>query len=504
MKMFFRSLAVLLTAILFTVVFHRQAPGLNLLIFEVLVVGGFLALKVFKPSSVLHFIILAGMGLSLLATVVVHSVLAYLVNAAMFLVFAGSVAYPESRGLPATILSSAFNTLTAPFRFLGSLFPKGKEKGGAERWVTSLIFIFLSIIILLVFVLLYSASSPWFNNILGSLGDVLRRALESIARWLDEDMVFLLVFGGIIGSVLWFARSTGWIIRMDKESSEDLVAPDDGTPSEHTGQERVLAMGLLIALNALLLLLNVLDVRWVWLGFEWNGDYLRQFVHEGTWLLILSIVFSVIIVLYFFRGEFNFSQRAQWVRRLAFIFLAQNAFLVLSVGMRNYWYIHYFALAYKRIAVILFLLLALYGLYTIVIKVKEKRSLHYLLRKNSLALMILLVLASLLNWDNLIARYNVRHADRAFLHLDFMATLPDRSLPLLDIPPAALERIHARQVVLFPFTGRNYYMSPEDYTLAIARRKTEFIERWESKGWLSWNYAEYRAYRRLMNTSGSR
>ncbi|HRZ76729.1 MAG TPA: DUF4173 domain-containing protein, partial [Bacteroidales bacterium] len=279
--------------------------------------------------------------------------------------------------------------------------------------------------------------------------------------------------------------------------------PDGESTRALAGHERVLAMGLLIVLNTLILLLNILDVRWVWLGFEWNGEYLRQFVHEGTWLLILSIVFSVLIVLYFFRGALNFSVRALWFKRLALLFLAQNAFLVLSVGMRNYWYIHYFALAYKRIAVILFLLLALYGLYTVAMKVKERRSLHYLLRRNSLAMMVLLVLASLLNWDNLIARYNVRHADRAFLHLDFMATLPDRSLPLLDIPPAALERIHARQVVLFPFTGRTYYMDPEEYTLRIKKRKAEFIERWESTGWLSWNYAEYRAYRRLMNTTVS-
>jgi hypothetical protein len=55
---------------------------------------------------------------------------------------------------------------------------------------------------------------------------------------------------------------------------------------------------LLIALNALLLFVNIIDIKWVWIGFEFEGQYLKEFVHKGTYLLILSIIISIGIVLY--------------------------------------------------------------------------------------------------------------------------------------------------------------------------------------------------------------
>ena len=71
---------------------------------------------------------------------------------------------------------------------------------------------------------------------------------------------------------------------------------------------------LLLMLNALILLVNLLDIYWVWFNFEWEGQYLKQFVHEGTYLLILSIFISIALVLFFFRGNMNFYKKKQVVK----------------------------------------------------------------------------------------------------------------------------------------------------------------------------------------------
>src|SRR6185437_2384871 len=63
----------------------------------------------------------------------------------------------------------------------------------------------------------------------------------------------------------------------------------------------------LLLLNALLLLINIIDVKYVWLGFTFHKDAnMAAYVHEGAWLLIFSIVLAMLLLLFFFRGNLNF------------------------------------------------------------------------------------------------------------------------------------------------------------------------------------------------------
>jgi hypothetical protein len=232
-----------------------------------------------------------------------------------------------------------------------------------------------------------------------------------------------------------------------------------------------------------------------WFNFEWEGQYLKQFVHEGTYLLILSIIISIILVLYYFRGNLNFYRKNKLLKYLSYIWLIQNAILAISVAIRNFWYINYFALAYKRIGVIIFLALTIYGLYTVVVKVWKRKSAFYLFKVNSFALLIVLVVSSVFNWDVIIARYNFKNSDKSFLHLDYMATLSDRALPYLDKSLYDLMVIDQLQKEKFPFEEK--FLTPEEYHVIIEDRKKEFKNKWGEKGFLSWNYQEYLAYRKL-------
>jgi hypothetical protein len=50
-----------------------------------------------------------------------------------------------------------------------------------------------------------------------------------------------------------------------------------------TGLKTQNIMGIitLIALNVLILIFNIIDIQSVWF-FEWEGDFLKEFVHQGT------------------------------------------------------------------------------------------------------------------------------------------------------------------------------------------------------------------------------
>jgi len=81
--------------------------------------------------------------------------------------------------------------------------------------------------------------------------------------------------------------------------------------------------------------------------------------------------------------------------------------------------------------------------------------------------------------------------------LDYMSTLSDKTLPILDKPLYNLTVIDELQKEKFPFEQK--YMTPVEYNVEIENRKKEFKKKWETKSYLSWNLPEYLAYRKLFH-----
>src|SRR5690606_3335407 len=102
--------------------------------------------------------------------------------------------------------------------------------------------------------------------------------------------------------------------------------------------------------------------------------------------------------------------KSVWLRRLCYAWLAQNTILTISVLIRNLHYIDHFSLAGKRIGVVFFLAIVLFGIYSVFVKVKHQKSAFYLFKVNSLSVFVILLLSALPNWKQVIATYNFTHA----------------------------------------------------------------------------------------------
>jgi len=161
-------------------------------------------------------------------------------------------------------------------------------------------------------------------------------------------------------------------------------------------------------------------------------------------------------------------------------------------------YIEYFALAYKRIGVIIFLLLTMYGLYSVFKKIKFQKNTFYLFKINTLALYLVLVFTSTINWDIVIAKYNFAHSDHSYLHLEYLITLSDKTLSHLNKSEAELSEIESIQKKKFYFD--EYTMTYKQYRTKIEKKKLVFKQKWEGKKLMAWNLAEYQAYRALFNS----
>ncbi|MBL7951110.1 MAG: DUF4173 domain-containing protein [Flavobacteriales bacterium] len=487
-------LTCLAFATLFTALFHGTGIGLNLLLFEAVVLVALFALG--RVPAQRHVLLpVAATLLTAVMVVLYGSVLALVVNVVSVVFTVGVLLAPELEALHhAAALAMAH--LFAAQRALLRTLPVARASGNGFRLTPrGVLSVTLVPLIVLLFVILYSASNPYFAEL----------AVRSYA-WLEvmDASLPLLFAAGLALSAFLFLLTRHQRFMRWATSRTDALLPR--TVDQQEAHQRVLrseamtGLLLLACLNALLLLLNALDIWHVWFHFSFTGQYLKAFVHQGTWLLILSIVLGALIVLYFFRGDLNFHSGNRTMKYLSYLWLLQNVVLVVSVALRNYWYIHHYALAYKRIGVAFFLLATLVGLVLIVLKVYHRRSHHFLIRWNMVSVYTIAVVMTLVDWDVLIARYNMAQRERAFVELDFLATLEDKALPALLVSAPELERLDAhdqRVTGLSSSEHRALYMHPVRFAYLTRQREQRFLQTYPERSWREWVLADARAYRAL-------
>jgi hypothetical protein len=488
--------------IIFTLLFYRQNIGLNLLILEIVLVTITFTDRQLRPKTGHSLVVVTALALTSVFVVIHASAFVITMNLITLFIFCGMLLLPEGRSMVSWIGLSLGNIISAPVNAVSGISTGLSERGNTVKYLVRATYFIIPAGLVLFFLLLYQQSNPILFN-------WMKDFLTHLDKWINAFFLhfnFLLFFVFLLGlavSVYFIFRKTwGSLSDWDRSGNEYMAGPGEGEeklnhPSHHLKSQYIAAVSLLVALNLLIALQNILDIRWIWFGFEWNGQYLRQFVHEGTYLLIISIIVSAMIILWYFRGALNFYPGNRLLKRLSYAWILQNMILAVSVGFRVYWYVYYFALAYLRIGVIIFLVITVIGLITILIKVRSGRTFFYLFRVNTLSVFIVLTLSSMVNWDNVIAKYNFSHFERSFVHLDWLCTLSDKALPVLDKSPEFLSKVKQVQDVRFSFEMR--YMEPKMYYNIIKFREKIFLEDMQNRGFLSWNLADAMAAKKLRN-----
>lgn len=194
-------------------------------------------------------------------------------------------------------------------------------------------------------------------------------------------------------------------------------------------KENQLGIILIALLNALIVLFLITDIIVVTTNMDVRASIFSEQVHSGINALIASIVVAIIILLYVFRGDINFYKDNKALKRLAFAWIVLNTILVLSIATKNSQYIYYFGLTYKRIGVLIYLTLAVTGLMTTLLKIDKIKNIWYLLRVNTRAAFVVLILSSAVNWDYHITNYNFNYAKS--MDLNYLIALSNNNTFLL-------------------------------------------------------------------------
>jgi hypothetical protein len=487
----------LLTAATYVFLFHGNGTGLNLLLFELFVLAILWRIRP-GPLAPLARLTVGGTLVTAIMVVVHGSTITVVLNLVSAGLAIGILLAPELNAMHRSAVLAAVHLTAVPLALLRTVPLPQRHAPGLGITPRGVLSVTVVPLVLLLFIAMYRSSNPHFDQL-----------MAKAFAWLDNLDIALIgsfLVGLLISGFLLLTTRNEGLLRWASLGRDQLSPAGDGPPDPKVRSELLTATMLLAGLNVLLLIANVLDIKYVWTGFQFDGQYLKQFVHEGTYLLLLSILLGAAIVLYYFRGDLNFHRHNRVVKGLSYAWLAQNMVLALSVGMRNYWYIHYYALAYKRIGVGFFLLALCIGLVLVMIKVRRGRTAHYLLRTNAVAVYGVAVLMALFNWDGIIAHYNMAHRERAFVHLDFLATLSDKALPDLIQSQMELEKIAAFNATLIGGAerySRDLYMSPERYQIRMDQRVRTFLAEYPKRSWKEWNWADARAYQALRAHPGN-
>lgn len=528
--------------ILFNYLFWKEEQALNLLIYSLFILT-FYAFSGKLLSNKKSILIASSHLFAGILLLINHSVLNIYAWYISLFVLVGYVHNTQLRSI-FTYLGAAFlQFIMAPI----NLVKKTTEieiGGFSLKPLLKLIkYLIIPGFILLVFSVIYSIANPVFESYIGgffeNLSQLINRIFTLIFRDISIERILFLLLGILFSTGLFITckhqlekiesgfQENLLRVRRDKKNYSfwrEILALFSGNLMNKKmalKTENTIAIISFVGLNALLLCLNTIDISTLWMGNLGTLNF-SEALHGSTNALIVSIVMAMIVILYFFNGNLNFYSKNKTIRFLAYSWIIQNAFLILSVVLRDHHYIAMHGLTYKRIGVILFSLLCFIGLLTVYLKVANKKSFFYLFKTNGTIWYILLLLCSIINWDVFIVGYNMKKRNSASVDVRYLMSLSDKTLPQL------IENKELLKKYLSPTSSPYSYV--DDYTNIksvdttsvkkaaldsteikkqirlslnqtfeqdLAKRMKRFKNNQEKISWLSWNYRDWQTERYL-------
>jgi hypothetical protein len=116
---------------------------------------------------------------------------------------------------------------------------------------------------------------------------------------------------------------------------------------------------------------------------------------------------AVGVILFYFKGGFNFDEKASKLKNLSKLWIVLNGILIVSTFIKNAEYVSFFGLTYKRLGVYAFLILAIIGLVITFLKITRQKTNAYLINQMVWYFYGTILLCSFVNWGNLITTYNI-------------------------------------------------------------------------------------------------
>lgn len=498
---------LLASVAVYSLLFYAQTYGINFLLFTIFLI----ALLYAKDSNVVRnktWIAAAFGSIASACSVFLYgNYLSFIANA-ISLSILSALSFSATTSLLFGLLFSWYSYVSAIAFMVLDYLQRKKKKLETEHPVSVKLLLFLiPFILVLIFFFLYKSSNPLFNNFTKNIN------LDFISwSWVRFTLLgFILLYG------FFYHRVIAVFKNADENASNNLSKEKSGYKSwfgnSFTHHHEILSGVILFTLlNVLLLSVNSLDVIYMWLdGGLPKGMNYTDFVHNGTEALITTIIFAILIILFYFRGWLNYFENNKAIKLLAYLWIAQNIFMVISTAYRNNLYIEDYFLTYKRIGVYVYLLLCVFGLITTFIKIKDIKSNWFLFRINSWLFYAVLVLSTFFRWDSIITKYNIKSAEEKRRPIDknYLVDLSYINMPQLILMSDSLinkrmideDETESSMGSSFSFKRKyyDYYNEEKDFKPRMHLKLYNFFKEYEASEWQSYCIMKHEKFYEVMN-----
>jgi len=197
-----------------------------------------------------------------------------------------------------------------------------------------------------------------------------------------------------------------------------------------------LVVRCLLLFNLAFAVQSALDICYLWGGGTLPaGVSHAQYAHRGAYPLLAAAILAAFFVLGAFRRDPR-DQALRVARGLVYVWLIQNLLLVMSAAWRLRLYVEAYTLTRWRVAAALWMLLVLCGLVLILLRIVTGRSNPWLTNANAITTLLVLYGCCFVNFDGLIAGFNVTHCQEASgdgptIDLAYLERLGPDTLPAL-------------------------------------------------------------------------
>lgn len=333
---------------------------------------------------------------------------------------------PETTGLADRARALRNLVLFGPFQF----FPDALQVFNMSALTRGVALWLLPATLGTVFVALFAAANPVIEQWVSLLNPKLILDYVSVWRVLFWTMILALVWPFI--HVRWRRK------KVVIPTVADVAEPEPLAPfvsAEFLDPSTILRS--LILFNLLFAAQSILDFIYLWghVALPANVTY-ASYAHRGAYPLIATALLAAAFVLVAMHPG-GPAEKSKVIRPLVYLWVGQNVLLVASSILRLDLYVDIYMLTYWRIAAFIWMGLVALGLILIVARIVLDRSNQWLVRANLIALTIVLYICSLVNFDALIADYNVAHSREVSgkgveIDIYYLTQLGPQALPAIE------------------------------------------------------------------------
>lgn len=267
------------------------------------------------------------------------------------------------------------------------------------------------------------------------------KANPLIAQFLGQ-IDWRLYFGGLLSPARWLfwaaVAMTLWALFRPRSALAKPVLFSLGHIDLTTLIDRRSLVWSLALFNLIFAVQNGLDIAFLWNGAGKplpDGLTFAEYAHAGAYPLIVTALLAGAYVLVTF-DDAQARHRTPLATALVVLWVAQNIFLVVSSIDRTLLYVETYSLTRLRIAALIWMGLVALGLAFITLRICLRRSNIWLVNANAVALLFVLYTCCFINFDRMIADFNVRQAAEVTgrgsrLDIGYLNILGDEAIPAM-------------------------------------------------------------------------